>query len=165
MLCCNNFKVVSEKLCQSIANMTKRLCTEDVNFKYVSHLMACRLIPLVKDDDGVRPIGIGEVLRRIMAKSVARVLRNEITQSTGSLQTCPGIEGGIEASVHAMADVLLVDAENAFNSLNRKTALLNIKEICTYIQPGKSLKIILNLRLLYTEGERHFGAVVGSETY
>ena len=128
--------------------------------------MACRLIPLVKDDDGVRPIGIGEVLRRIMAKSVARVLRNEITQSTGSLQTRSGIEGGgIEASVHAMADVLLVDAENAFNSLNRKTALLNIKEICTYIQPGKSLKIILNLRLLYTEGERHFGAVVGSETY
>ena len=105
IICCNNFKAASEKLCQAISCMTKRLCTEDIEFSSVSHLMSCRLIPLMKEDDGIRPIGIGEVLRRIMAKSVARVLKRDITHTTGSLQTCSGIEGGIEASVHAMAKI------------------------------------------------------------
>ena len=52
---------------------------------------------------------------------------------------CTGIRSGIEAAVHmnekAWNDedteaVLLVDANNAFNRLNRKAALHNIKEIC-----------------------------------
>ena len=36
----------------------------------VEALMACRLIPLDKNP-GLRPIGIGEVLRRIVGKMVA----------------------------------------------------------------------------------------------
>ena len=73
----------------------------------------------------------------------------------GTLQTCTGIEAGIEASIHAMARifnserceaVILVDAENAFNRLNRKTSLQNIRHICpplfqflnnTYKEPAK----------------------------
>ena len=60
-------------------------------------------------------------------------------QATGCLQTCSGMSGGIEASIHSMAlafgndnseAVLLVDAENAFNCLNREVALANIKTIC-----------------------------------
>ncbi len=89
--------------------------------------------------DGVRPIGVGEIVRRIMAKAVNKVLRIDIQLATGSLQTCAGIEGGIEATIHAMArayndddseGLLLVDADNAFNSLNRLTALQNIKSLC-----------------------------------
>ena len=50
-----------------------------------------------------------------------------------------GQDGGCEAAVHAMRSVfqaleteavLLVDANNAFNSLNRKAALHNISIIC-----------------------------------
>ena len=73
----------------------------------------------------------------------------------GPLQTCSGLKGGIEAAIHAMRKtyekpateaVLLVDAENAFNKLNRKAALLNIKQLCppfhqylhnTYQKPAK----------------------------
>ena len=59
--------------------------------------------------------------------------------STGPLQTCSGLEGGCEAAVHAPQEmlynpdihgVLLVDASNAFNTLNRKSAIHNIKKIC-----------------------------------
>ncbi len=101
--------------------------------------MACRLVPLVKNVTGVRPIGVGEVIRRIMAKAVGRVLKNDMIQATGSLQTCSGVDSGIEAVIHAMAKIfkessteamLLVDADNAFNNLNRKTALQNIKALC-----------------------------------
>ena len=46
--------------------------------------------------------------------------------ASGSLQTCSGIEAGIEAAIHSMRTIfneaeseamLLVDATNAFNSL------------------------------------------------
>ena len=99
---------------------------------------SCRLIPLNKNP-GVRPIGIGETLRRIVAKSVMTVFKLDIQLAGGCLQTCTGIRSGIEAAIHATrkawshqtTDCLLqVDADNAFNRLNRKVALHNIREIC-----------------------------------
>ena len=100
--------------------------------------LSCTLIPLDKNP-GVRPIGIGEVLRRIVGKSIITILKPEILQSAGNLQLCAGQLGGCEAAVHAMGEifdedeceaVLLVDATNAFNSINRSVMLHNIKLIC-----------------------------------
>ena len=50
-------------------------------------------------------------------------------------QLCLGQKCGIEYAIHTLRDqysntVLLIDAENAFNSLNRKLALKNIKNTC-----------------------------------
>ena len=62
-----------------------------------------------------------------------------VEDQTSTLQTCAGLKSGIEASIHAMRKIfekdgteamLLVDAENAFNNLNRSAALHNIKELC-----------------------------------
>ena len=59
--------------------------------------------------------------------------------SAGPLQVCAGQEGGCEAAVHAMRHifedpltegVLLVDATNAFNTINRQAALHNIASLC-----------------------------------
>ena len=103
--------------------------------------MACRLIPLNKNP-GLRPIGVGEVLRRIIGKSVANVLKSDVKHSVGSLQVCAGQDAGCEAAVHAIhrifdqevsEAVLLVDASNAFNSVNRKVFLHNVKVICPSI--------------------------------
>ena len=85
------------------------------------------------------PIGVGEVPRRIIAKAVLRIIWGDIVEAAGPLQACAGQEGGCEASVHAMKHifqspeseaVLLVDATNAFNSLNRQVALHNISVTC-----------------------------------
>ena len=155
ILCNKSYGNVSVQLCQSIADVTKRLCQEEVSTACVHHLLSCRLIPLKKDTSGVRPIGIGEMLRRLMAKAVVKVLQNDIQQAAGPLQTCAGLDGGIEATIHAMSKayhdttseaLLLVDADNAFNSLNRANALKNIQSLCppfynflnnTYKSPSK----------------------------
>jgi hypothetical protein len=139
MLCSKFHEKQSKRLAQSIADFTKILCAENVDPQILQEFLAGRLIPLKKNPDGIRPIGVGEALRRIVAKTVTRILRNDIQQATGTLQTCSGIEAGIEAAVHAMRDIfmeddtealLLVDAKNAFNSLNREVALNNIAVIC-----------------------------------
>jgi len=101
-------------------------------------LTAGRLVPLDKCP-GLRPIGIGEILRRIIGKCVMMVLKKDVQEDAGPLQTCAGHEGGIEAAIHAMAEVhnnedteaiLLVDASNAFNALNRTAATNNMQYVC-----------------------------------
>ena len=101
-------------------------------------LLACRLIPLDKSP-GLRPIGIGEVLRRIIGKSVMSIIRDDVGIAAGSLQLCAGQPSGCEAAVHAVREifkdedcdgVILVDASNAFNSINRKAMLHNIGILC-----------------------------------
>ena len=63
----------------------------------------------------------------------------DVQEVAGSLQLCAGQQAGSEAAVHAMRQifndpnsqaVFLVDATNAFNSLNLKAALHNIHSLC-----------------------------------
>ena len=134
----------SEELCQSIAELARKLCTEQIHPDCLVEYNTCRLVPLDKGlakemTPGVRPIGIGEVLKRIVGKLLIGVIKEDIIEAVGPLQTCSGLKGGIEAAIYAMRRtyednateaLLLVDAENAFNFLNRKVALQNIKQIC-----------------------------------
>ena len=100
--------------------------------------LSCRLIALDKHP-GVRPIGVGEILRRIIGKVIITTIKPQIMDSAGSLQLCAGQHAGCEAAIHAMTQIfddeatdalLLVDATNAFNSINRKVLLHNIQFIC-----------------------------------
>ena len=60
--------------------------------------------------------------------------------STGIHQLCVGQVAGVESAVHAVQElfkvseaVLLVDASNAFNTLNRRVALHNLLTMCPSI--------------------------------
>ena len=78
------------------------------------------MIPLNKNPS-LRPIGLGEVLRRIAAMVVMNILKKDVMNAAGSLHVCGGKEPDPEATIHAMYDiyndeqskaVLLVDADN-----------------------------------------------------
>ena len=79
ILISGNFGNVGE-LRKSIAEMAKRLCQKR-SANYLAAFLACRLIPLEKQP-GVRPIGIGEVLRRVIGKIVMKLLRKVILKAT-----------------------------------------------------------------------------------
>ena len=135
---CSSFKGASRDLCRALAAVGRRICTTHVHPDDLEALVASRLIPLDKCP-GVRPIGVGEVPRRIIAKAILRIISHDIEEAAGPLQVCAGQEGGCEAAVHAMREifqkpeseaVLLVDATNAFNALNRLASLHNISVSC-----------------------------------
>ena len=169
MLASKSFKKSSTSLCDAIATLAKRLCTELVDPATIEPVLANRLIPLDKGNGEVRPIGVGEVIRRIIAKCVTRVTKRDIIEASGSLQVCAGLKSGAEAAIHAMhgvfdADdtdaVLLIDASNAFNSLNRASALHNVAVLCptlatyatnTYRAPAR-LFVMGGKELKFTEG-------------
>ena len=65
-------------------------------------------------------------------------ISDNIQEAAGPLQVCAGHLSGCEAAVHAMRQVfqspdteatILVDASNAFNSLNRQVAVQNINHL------------------------------------
>ena len=62
--------------------------------------MANRLIGLDKCP-GVRPVGIGEIWRRLCAKTVLVVAGAEAKEECGDEQLCAGLEAGIEGGIHA----------------------------------------------------------------
>ena len=103
--------------------------------------MAGRLITLDKIL-GLRPIGVGEVLRRKAGKAAMMLFKNDIAHAAGALQLSAGQDAGVEAVLHVMHDifseenteaVLLIDAENAFDSINRKVMLHNLRLLCPLI--------------------------------
>jgi len=112
--------------------------TTSVHPDGLTAFVACCLIPLDKQPS-VCPIGIGEVLHRIIAKAVLRLMDLDIWEAYGSLQVCADCEGGCEVAVHAVRHlfwdpgshaVLLVDVSNVFNSINQQAALYNIFHLC-----------------------------------
>ena len=139
-LCCS-FHRDSKDLCDAVAAFARRICSTYVDPEGLTAFVACRLIPLNKNP-GVRPIGVCEVVRRIVGKAILTVVKHDILQAAGPLQLCAGQNGGCEAAVHAMNKVfqepstdavILVDASNAFNNINRRIALFNIQRICPAI--------------------------------
>ncbi|XP_042877753.1 uncharacterized protein LOC122256861 [Penaeus japonicus] len=143
---------VANDLCNTIAAMARKMATNTC--QDIEAFTACRLIALDKKP-GCRPIGVGEVLRRIVGKANMEVTKDDIKAAVGNLQVCAGQKAGCEAAIHAMRTiyndpdcdaVLLVDAANAFNNINRQAAIHNMKMKCPslamyienlYNQPAK----------------------------
>ena len=134
---CISYKTASVNLCNAMAADGCRLCTSIIDPGSLSAFVACRLIPIDKCS-GVQPICIEEVPRCIISKAILWISSRDIVSAAGPLQTCAGQVGGCEAAIHAMRriyqipsteGVLLIDAENAFNHLNRSAALHNIKHL------------------------------------
>ena len=62
---CTSFRQASSELCNSVALMARRIYTTLVDPEGLAPLTGCRLIALDKHP-GVRPIGVGETVRRII---------------------------------------------------------------------------------------------------
>ena len=123
---CSSLKSASTSLCTALADVGKRRATSLVHPEALTAFVACRLIPLNKCPR-VRPIGVGDVLRCISAKAILRIVSIDVKAAAGPLQFCAGQDGGCEVAVHAMCKIfldqdteaaLLIDATNAFNSIN-----------------------------------------------
>ena len=81
-----SFGKSSDDLCTSLAEMSKKLCNTKENSDSLEAFLACRLIPLDKNLE-LRPIGIGEVLRRLIGKTITALTKEIKASSVGSLHS------------------------------------------------------------------------------
>ena len=157
---CTAFHGASNDLCDALAGCARRLASSYVDPASLDAFLACRLIPLDKQP-GVRPIGVGEVVRRIIGKAILWCVPSSIQQSAGCLQLCGGQQWGIEAAIHAMRvafeaedaeGVLFADASNAFNRLNRAVCLHNNRFVCPTLAAAV-INSYLTPSRLFVDGE------------
>jgi len=135
---CTSFQSASLDLCHSLASVARHISTLFIDPDALQPLFNCQLIALDKNPR-VQPIGIGETSRRIIAKAVLYIVKQDVMDAASCLQLCAGQRTDCEAAVHAMRKIfanegnegnLLVDASNAFNSFNHCAALLNMFHLC-----------------------------------
>ena len=99
------------------------------------HLAGGTLHALPKPAGGVRPIAVGEVLRRLVGKLLCQSVREAARDHLWPCQLGVGVPAGTEAAVHAARQwlhrnaghvdkvLLKLDFRNAFNAIDR-TAML-----------------------------------------
>ena len=85
LLSSRKYKVENRELRTQIAILARKLATETLDPLTLEAYVSCRLIPVDKNP-GVRPIGVGEILRRIVGKYIGWVLKEDIQLAAGSLQ-------------------------------------------------------------------------------
>ena len=119
----------SESVCQRVAKIAVRLATEEQDPTSLQANKACRPILLDKCP-GVRPIGVGEVLRRIIGVTVVYCLQADLKQLGATQRFCMGQRCGREHAIHSLRAtsdeneaVFLTDATNSFNLFIHKLAL------------------------------------------
>ena len=109
LLVSKKFKKEGKDLREAIAAFTIKISTEIVDPYTLESYIAGRLIALNKapgePELQVRPIGVGEVLRRIVGKVISWTLKEEIQEAGGPLQVSTGLKGGAEAAIHAMKKI------------------------------------------------------------
>ena len=101
-------------------------------------LAGAGLVALPKPTGGVRPIAVGELLRRLVGKCLMTLVRDEARQYFWPAQVGVGVKGGAEKAVHAVRAwiernrsaprkvLVKLDFTNAFNCISRQVALREV---------------------------------------
>ena len=115
------------------------LCSGRVPNVVTPFVCGATLLPCQKKDGGLHPIAIGEVIRRLTSKCVARAIQADAVRILSPLQVGVGIPAGCEAIVHSLSSILqgttspesrctlLVDFSNAFNSIDHGLLFLEAR--------------------------------------
>ena len=96
-----NFGAAGHNLRSALATFAQEISTIDTDvlvengrtYTNLEAYTACRLIPL-DENPGVKPIGVGEVLRRIIGKAIPRLLPNGSPGARGSYDFKQGARTG-----------------------------------------------------------------------
>ncbi|GJR77916.1 putative reverse transcriptase domain-containing protein [Tanacetum coccineum] len=103
------------------------------------------LTPLLKPDNGIRPIAVGAIWRRLASKVAMRGVRKEMSKYLGDFQFGVGVPSGAEAVLHGAnrflnkfhsdgsLAMLTVDFSNAFNLVDQTTLLHEVRTRCPSI--------------------------------
>ena len=80
-----------------------------------------------------------QLMQYCIGKNITQCIKTELKRLGANFQLCLGQKCGIEYAIHTLREaylnnenqaILLIDAENAFNSLNRELALRNVENLC-----------------------------------
>ena len=133
---------------KSLWDLVLRLADGLVPGEAAEFIAGANLIALLKPGGGVRPIAVGEVLRRIVSMALCMAIQGEAAGVFEALgQYGVGTRGGAEKINHATREcielhwfdvdfvLLQVDFKNAFNSISREAVIEAVTEFFPHLLP------------------------------
>ena len=134
-----------EQLLISLTNFANVMLSGDVPRNVIPILAGANLSAFKKKDGGIRPIAVGETLRRLTVKCASKKLSTRYADFLAPLNLGFAVSSGAEAAAHAAqsflsnanpSDVFLkLDFANAFNSVRRDYAAECVKQCCPELLP------------------------------
>ncbi|XP_029656011.1 uncharacterized protein LOC115229886 [Octopus sinensis] len=134
----------SRKLLRSITNLCNRFISGSIPDFARDIFFSANLTALGKKDNGVRPIAVGNIFRRLSAKLLCRAIVPCLSSKFLPVQLGVGVPNGCEAAVHSIRDltesfeefiVVKLDVSNAFNSIRRDHLLECCRELVLFAYP------------------------------
>lgn len=151
-------------------NLLRLLCQFVNRLVSSNHAVPCQVMPILfganltalkKKCGGLRPIAVGETLRRLVAKCVSKAVFKKAEALLSPIQLGVGVRGGIEAAVHsaciglsaASPDTVLakLDFSNAFNTIRRDSVSCAVAHFLPELAPF--LKLCYESESMLTFGE------------
>ena len=136
------------QLLGSLTRICNKMLRGDLPKEVLPVFYGASLIAFSKPNGGVRPIAIGNTLRRLTAKAAAFSLKADIKHKLSPYQLGVSVSSGAEAIVHSGRSYcnsklssaeptafLKIDFENAFNTIRRDVFLSTIREELTCLYP------------------------------
>ncbi|GJW24930.1 putative reverse transcriptase domain-containing protein [Tanacetum coccineum] len=154
---------VSDDLVSSITQVVNLFLAGKCPMMLGEYIASAPLTPLVKPGGGIRPIAVGTVWRRLVSKVSATMVGHSLDGYLDDLQYGVGVSGGGEAILHAVnrlvedrgddvgLSMLLVDFQNAFNLVDRKVMLEEVRLRCPAISRWVEFCYSSPARLYYGE--------------
>ena len=103
------------------------------------HICGANLIALKKNGDAIRPIAVGEIIRRIVSKVACSSVLSDASKLLVPHQVGVGVPAACESVIHSVRDfikandhrsdmaMLKIDFTNAFNLVDRQTFINEVK--------------------------------------
>ncbi|GJR01945.1 putative reverse transcriptase domain-containing protein [Tanacetum coccineum] len=154
---------ISDKLVSSITQVVNLFLDGKCPMSLGEYIASAPLTPLVELGGGIRPIAVGTVWRGLVSKVSAIMVVHSLGGYLDDLQFDVGVSGGGEAILHAVnhlvedrgdkvgLSMLLVDFQNAFNLVDRKVLLEEVRLRCPAISRWVEFYYSSPARLYYGE--------------
>lgn len=134
------------RLLRAITGLSNYMLSGRVRSKFIEIMYGASLCALTKKQGGIRPIAVGNTLRRITSKLASASVRSLMSRKFAPRQVGFAIRGGCEAAAHATRTfikdnshgkvvVVKIDLCNAFNEIDRDIFLNEMKVNCPGIFP------------------------------
>ena len=90
------------KLLKNLTSLVNMILAGNIPDYIVPALFGASLIALEKEEGGVRPIAVGNFIRRLTCRIASHHASNLLSSKLGPTQLGVGIQGGAESAVHAV---------------------------------------------------------------
>ena len=137
----NSTAEAGQHLIYSLSALLCRILNADVSDHAIELLFSTNPTALRKEDEGIRPIAVGNVFRRLASKVGCAASTPSLALQLSPTLTGVGIQGASEAAIHVIRRYVIDHSESGQSHQNRPIVKLDLKNACNTVRRDNLLRV------------------------